>query len=119
MKTLSTFLATSVLLISATAANAAYFEDNISSTLRTDMTDSRATAYQAGLDKLTQLKSASPLELSSELFISAHVDENSVHLNNDSSYVTVQERSLPNGKVGYIGLVNIDLGYTEEHEDDN
>ena len=118
MKTLTSLLATSVLLISATAANAYNFQQHERDVLTTETASSRSEAYQLGANKLAQLQSASPRQLFNELDI-ASIDANkrSTRLNS-GSYVTVQERMGSNGKIGFVGLVNVDVSYTEERDDD-
>ena len=120
MKTLTSLLAASVLLIGATAAQADYdFEQNEKETVRTEAASSRSEAYQLGLNKLTQLQSVSPRQLFNELDIfSLDADESSTRIE-DGAYITVQERTSANGKLGYVGLVNIDVSYNEERDSDN
>ena len=118
MKTLTALAAASILLISATAANASYFGTTVKDTIMTDTATTRAAAYQAGADKLSSLKSSSPRQLSNELSLfSPDIIERSVKLDSDG-YVTVQERLGADGKVGYVGVVNVDVNY-ETHENDN
>ncbi|PWQ93137.1 DUF3316 domain-containing protein [Leucothrix arctica] len=118
MKTLTSLLVTSVLLISATAANASNFERHSKDILTTETASSRAEAYQLGTSKLSQLQSASPRQLFNELDIfSIDAVVSSAHLE-DGSFVTVQERMGANGKLGYVGLVNVDVSYNEERDDD-
>jgi hypothetical protein len=119
MKTLTSLLAASVLLIGASAAQAYDFEQNEKDVLMTETASSRADAYQLGLNKLTQLQSASPRQLFNELDIfSLDADESSTRLK-DGAYVTVQERTAANGKLGYVGLVNVDVSYNEDRDSDN
>ena len=119
MKTLNTLLATSLLLIGASAANAYDFEQNERVVLQTQSTPNRGEAYQMGVDKLTQLQSASPRQLFNELDIfSLDADESSTRIK-DGAYVTVQERVQANGKPVFVGLVNIDVTYTENRDSDN
>ena len=118
MKALTLLAATSVLLISATAANASYFGTTIKDTLTTETATTRAAAYQAGSDKLSELKSSSPRELSNELgLFSPDIIERSVKLESDG-YVTIQERLGADGQLGYVGVVNVDVNY-ETNENDN
>jgi len=121
MKTLTALATASILLISATAANAAssYFATTIKDTVMTDTVSSRDAAYQAGTQKLSSLQSSTPRELSDELglFYQDDVIERSIELG-DNAYVTVQERRGANGEVGYVGVVNLNVSY-DTHEDDN
>ena len=119
MKTLTSLLAASVLLIGATAAQADYdFEQNEKETVRTEAASSRSEAYQLGLNKLTQLQSVSPRQLFNELDIfSLDADESSTRIE-DGAYITVQKRTTPNGQARYVGLVNVDVTYFEERDDD-
>ena len=118
MKTLSTLIATSVLLISATAANADYFEAISSEKIKTEVTDSRAAAYKAGADKLSSLKSATPYALSDEIgLVRGDIEQDTVSID-DGAYITVQEQMAPNGKLGYVGVVNAGISF-EVNENDN
>ncbi|PWQ96712.1 DUF3316 domain-containing protein, partial [Leucothrix arctica] len=118
-KTLTSLVAASVLLIGASAAQAYDFEQNEKDTVMTETASSRSEAYQLGLNKLTQLQSASPRQLFNELDIfSLDADESTTRLN-DGAYITVQERTAPNGQAGYVGLVNVDVSYLEERQSDN
>ncbi|WP_158278819.1 DUF3316 domain-containing protein [Leucothrix arctica] len=119
MKTLTSLVAASVLLIGASAAQAYDFEQQTKDTLTTETASSRADAYQLGLNKLTQLQSASPRQLFNELDIfSLDADKSSTRIK-DGAYVTVQERTAANGKLGYVGLVNVDVSYNEDRDSDN
>ena len=119
MKTLSALIATSVLLISATAANAnSFFEETTHDTVRTGVTMSKSAAYQSGLDKLKELQSASPRALYNEVgLFASDIESDTVHLDS-GAYVTVEERALPNGQKAYVGVVNVDVSY-ETHDSDN
>ena len=118
MKKLSTLVATSILLVSATAANAFTIYQDPTTTM-TDTYSSRDAAYQAGLNKLTSLSSASPSQLAEELdiFVTDNMKEDTIHLNN-GAYVTVQERMNDNGQVEYTGVVNFDVDYEYNFDDD-
>ena len=117
MKTLTAMIAASVLLIGATTANADYFDTVTKETIVTGVTDSRAAAYQAGADKLSSLKSASPYALADEVgLFGSDIEADTVHLD-EGSYVTVQERLGADGKIGYVGVVNAGVSY-ESHDDD-
>lgn len=113
MKTLATIVVTSALLVSAAAANAGEFERSETNTITTETTSSRAQAYQLGVSKLSALKAASPRQLTNEIRVyTPDIVEETVRLEDDA-YITVQERMDANGKLGYVGLVNIELRYTE------
>ncbi|RVU86648.1 DUF3316 domain-containing protein [Leucothrix sargassi] len=118
MKTLTTLLATSVLLIGASAANAYTFEETTSDQIFTGMTNSKEAAYQSGLAKIQSLKSASPYELYDEVgLFGADIEADTVELE-DGAYVTVQERLQANGQKAFVGVVNLDVSY-EVHDDDD
>ncbi|RVU80670.1 DUF3316 domain-containing protein, partial [Leucothrix sargassi] len=116
---LSALIATSVLLISATAANAnSFFEETSSKTITTGFADSRDAAYQSGIDKLSALKSVSPYQLSEEVgLFESDIQEDTVKVS-EQSFVSVQERMNADGKLGYVGVVNIGINY-ETYEGDN
>ena len=117
MKTLSTLLVASTLLLSATVANASYSDVSTTKTLTTGVSDSRDAAYQAGVNKLSTLKSANSYQLSDEIgLFGSGIDEDTVELSSNS-FVTVEERMNSNGQVGYVGIVNVGVSY-ETHEDD-
>lgn len=120
MKNLTTLVATSVLLFSATAANAhTFLERSQKSTLITETASSRAQAYQFGANKLSALKSASQSQLTNNnIKFSLDVDESSVRIE-DGAYVTVQERMDANGRIGYVGLVNFEISYIQEDSEGN
>ena len=119
MKTLTTVIATSVLLLGATAASAAnLYQDPTSVT--TDTFNSRTQAYQAGINKLSSLKAATPEQLSNEidLFVTGNMKEDTIHLE-DGAFVTVQERMSGNGQLEYVGVVNIDVDYEYDFDDED
>ncbi|RVU84408.1 DUF3316 domain-containing protein [Leucothrix sargassi] len=111
MKTLSTLIATSVLLIGATAANADYYEAITSEKIATGMTDSRAEAQEAGMQRLSALESASPSALSNEFGLkSPRINESTINVD-EGAYVTVEPTLTPEGGVAYIGVVNAGVSY--------
>ena len=119
MKTLTTLIATSVLLFGATAANANnLYKDPTSVT--TESFNSRTQAYQAGINKLSSLKAATPDQLSDEidLFVTGNMKKDTIHLK-DGAFVTVQERMNGNGQLEYVGVVNIDVDYQYDFNDEN
>ncbi|PWQ93138.1 DUF3316 domain-containing protein [Leucothrix arctica] len=102
MKTLTSLVAASVLLIGASAAQAYDFEQNEKDTVMTETAASRSEAYQLGLNKLTQLQSASPRQLFNELDIfSLDADENTTRLK-DGAYITVQERAAAMARLAML-----------------
>ena len=118
MKTLTTLIATSVLLLGATSVSAANLYQDPTSVM-TDAYSDRSVAYQAGMNKLSALESATPEQLSNEidLFVTENMEVDSVELEN-GSYVTVQERMNSNGQVEYVGVVNIDVDYEYSSDDE-
>ena len=111
MKTLNTLIATSVLLISATAANADYYEAITSEKIETGVTESRGAAYRAGMEKLSMLEQVSPYKLSDELGLdSPAIQEETVNID-DGAYITVKQEVKPNGELGYVGVVNAGVSY--------
>ena len=118
MKALTLLTATTVLLISATAATANDFGRTVTDKVMTETSTTRAAAYKAGADKLSELQSSSPRELSNKLgLFSPDIIERSVKLEGDG-FVTIQERLSADGQLGYVGIVNIDVNYAT-HRDDN
>ncbi|RVU80666.1 DUF3316 domain-containing protein [Leucothrix sargassi] len=116
MKTLVAMIASSIFIVNA--ANASYFEETSHDTLRTELSSSKEAAYQAGLDKLNDLKSSSSRDLYNKVgLFASDIKSDTVRLN-DGAYVTVQERALPNGQKAYVGVVNVDVSY-ETHDSDN
>ena len=119
MKTLTTLVAASILLIGASAAQAYDFEQNRKDTVTTETASSRAEAYKLGASKLSQLQSASPSQLFNKLEIfSLRADENTTQLK-DGAYVTVQEQIRENGQPGFIGMVNVGVSYIEDRPSNN
>ena len=118
MKTLTTLIVTSALLLGTTAASAANLYQDPTS-VKTEAFNSRDAAYQAGINKLSALENASPRQLSREvdLFVTDNMRANSVKLE-DGAYVTIEERMSANGELEYVGVVNIDIDYEYSHDDD-
>jgi len=119
MKTLTTILAISTLLISAGAANAAIFFGG-NDQIATQPTTTKQAAFEAGFNKLNSLKTASSDQLSDEFrMASMSIDSDSITLD-DGAYVTVQERMNNNGQRVYIGVVNASVSYTDyDHNNDD
>ncbi|PWQ95544.1 DUF3316 domain-containing protein [Leucothrix arctica] len=111
MKTLPKLIATSLLVMGATAANADYYEAITSEKIQTGVTESRSEAYKAGWDKLSSLESASPYTLSSELgLVHPEINESTINID-DGAYITVESQVRANGELGYIGVVNAGVSY--------
>ena len=118
MKTLLSLVVTSALLMGATTANAAYFEQSMKETLTTKDATSFAEAYQLGIEKLSILKSIPPEELTNEVHgYSPNIDKRSARVEDDS-YVTVQERMYADGILCYVGLVSVEMSYQEQPKKD-
>lgn len=116
MKTIASIFATTLLLasVSATAGN---FEQTRSETQVTSTTATKAEAYQLGVNKLTKLRNVTSQQLEMALTTPlGNIESNSLRLN-DGGYITIQERMDANGKIGYVGLVNIDFSYIEHDSD--
>ena len=121
MKTVqSIVVAASILLVSAgavadslnAASGTARSESN---TLVLSAAQTKQAAYKMGLNRLAQLKTSSPQQLSQVLKVhSSNPDGTTLHLNSDSSYVTVQERMDASGNVSYVGIVNVSFQYSEK-----
>ena len=119
MKTIQTIIATTILLASVTAS-AAVFNNNGSSTSRTEsgtfttaMAGSKAQAYELGKTTLSELESISHGQLATRVGVhsgSANLD--TLHMK-DGAFITVQERMSSNGKIEYIGIVNIEVSYQQ------
>jgi len=114
MKTIPSIIAATVLLasVSATAGN---YEQTDHDTLVTSAAPTKAAAYQLGVSKLAQLESISPSRLSNALGVIG-ADDSTVHLN-EGSYVETEERMSADGKLSYVGLINVNFGYTVNDSD--
>ena len=78
--------------------------------------ESRAQAYKLGISKLSALQAASPRQLVNEIRVyTPDIIEDTVRLENNA-YITVEERMNVSGQLGYVGLVNIELRYTEDDD---
>ena len=113
MKTIPTMIAAALLLASVTAtANTAH------DVLLTSVAPTKAAAYELGLNKLSALKNSTSSQLGYTLNTPlGDVEDGSIQLK-DGAYITVQERVGANGKVGYVGQVNVDVSY-DMHDSDN
>jgi len=115
MKTSTAMIATTLLL--ATASTTAFaFDHTNHEMIVTGVAQTKADAYKIGVDKLSSLNNKSAYELSLEL-APGNVDSDTVSI--DNGFITVQERANPNGQIGYVGLVNVDVNFSYDHEDDN
>lgn len=82
-------------------------------TISIDPTATSDEAYQQALSELNALKSMSAGELNKELNIMTfNVKSRSTHLK-DGGFVTVQERMNENGRLEYLGRVNVKVHYVE------
>ena len=113
MKTLPALIAASLLVVSFSAvANSSH------ETIVTPVAPTKAAAYEQGVSKLSSLKNSSPAQLNSSLgTYYGDIEENTLRIR-DGGYVTIQERADINGKIGYVGVVDVEVEY-EVHESDN
>ena len=123
MKTIrSIVIAASIVLASASASVIAGTipfgagNDRVeSNTLVMGAVATKQVAYQAGLSKLTQLKTASAQQLSQMLRVNSfNIDGRTLHLKD--GHVTVQERMGANGNISFVSLVNVDFHYLESSD---
>ncbi len=118
MKTMNLLILTSAIALSSSAVFAHplissnnYISKVEARTVLTTPEPSKQDAYNAGLTELNNLKSMSERELDSTLHVWAYNSGNSnTHLGKQS-YVTVQERMNQEGKMEYVGLVNVKVHY--------
>lgn len=82
--------------------------------LVTEAAESRQEAFQIGLDRIDELKSITPRELSYEIHAPTNINRYSLHVK-DGCYVTVEERMNEDGALDYVGLVNINYGYVSQN----
>ena len=112
MKKLPLSIAAFILLASV---NASAITD--SEIIETPVAPTKAAAYDLGVNKLSTLTNSSPRQLEGALDTPfGDIEMDTLHVR-DGGYVTVEERVDANGKVGYIGQVNIDVEY-EMHDSD-
>jgi len=83
-----------------------------SKVIKTQLVETKSSAYSLALEKSEQLKSESGRELSNEftLFLNSFEEENSVTLDDDL-YVTVQESMNEQGDIVYAGILNVNYSY--------
>lgn len=113
MKTLSKLIAASLLIVSVSAS-----AFTTSETIETPVAATKAAAYEQGVSKLSSLQSSTPGQLNYRLgTYYGDIEENTLRLN-DGGYVTVQERAMADGTIGYVGVVNVNVSY-ERHDSDN
>jgi len=114
MKTSTAMIAATLLL--ATASTTAFaFDHTDHEMIVTGVAPTKADAYKMGVDKLASLNNKSAYQLSLEL-APGNVDSDTVSI--DNGFVTVEERANPSGQIGYVGLVNVDVNYSFDHDDD-
>jgi len=110
-------LATSMVILSANvfAGNALYGDYGVyhdSKVIKTQLVETKSSAYSLALEKSEQLKSESGSELSDEftLFLNSSKEKNSVTLD-DNAYITVQESMNAQGNIVYTGILNVNYSY--------
>lgn len=114
MKTILSIITASFLLASV-SANASQYKRTETDTLTTSFAASKAAAYQLGMDKLLQLKAIPQYKLRYSLHAHSgnRILQDTLRIDK-GAYITVQERMVENGTLGYVGLVNIAYSYTED-----
>lgn len=86
------------------------------STLRSELVESKESAYQSGHKIMSSITQQSPYELHRTLLISpSRLDVRSVRI--DDSFVTVQEISRLPGKIDYQALVVVSYHYRVRESD--
>ena len=125
MKTVQSFvIAASILLASASAVAGTMpysgGNDRVESNkIVVSAASTRQAAYQLGLNRLVQLKAASPQQLSQSLKVhSSNLDGTTLHLK-EGGYVTVQERMDAKGNLSFVSSVNVGFHYLEVRTDGN
>ena len=112
MKTLTTMIAATLLVASASA-----MANSSSETIFTPVAPTKAAAFEQGVNKLSALKNSSPSQLRQSLNTPfGDVEPGSLRIK-DGGYVTVQERADANGKIGYVGIVNVGVNF-DMHDSD-
>jgi len=113
MKTLPTMIAASLLIASVSAS-----AFNSSEMIETPVAPTKAAAFEQGASKLSSLKSSTPGQLNYRLgTYYGDIKEDTLRIN-DGGFVTVQERAMTNGSIGYVGIVNVDVSF-ERNENDH
>ena len=113
MKTIPTMIAASLLVVSVSAT-----ADSANDTLVTEVVPTHEAAYQLGVNKLSVLKNSSSFQLSYLLNTPlGDIEDGSLRLK-DGAFITVEERMNADGKLGYVGQVNVSVNY-EMHESDD
>ena len=88
-----------------------------SNTIVVSAASTKQAAYQAGLNRLVQLKTASPQQLSQSLKVhSSNIDGTTLHLKT-GGYVTVQERMDAQGNISFVSSVNVGFHYLDTETD--
>ncbi|GLS91181.1 hypothetical protein GCM10007916_22500 [Psychromonas marina] len=89
-------------------ANETYFQDEVVTTVAAD---TKAAAYELGLNKLTDLKAATPSQLEKDLG-GISMQTAGVYIE-DGSYITVAEKMGADGQMLYTGVVHLSITYSE------
>lgn len=113
MKKLSTIiLASAMAMVSSHAlANPMHVQYEGTTTLATEITESKESAYEGAALKLDELKNSSSTELKQELGVSGFdLVKNSITLN-DGAYIIAQEYMNEKGELRYMGLINVSYQY--------
>ncbi|PWQ92362.1 DUF3316 domain-containing protein [Leucothrix pacifica] len=112
MKTLSKLIAASLLIVSVSAS-----AFTTSETIETPVAATKAAAYEQGVSKLSSLQGSTPGQLNYRLgTYYGDIKEDTLRIN-DGGFVTVQERAMTDGSIGYVGIVNVDVSF-ERNEND-
>ena len=113
MKTLTTTMIAATLLVASATAMA----NSTSERVFTPVAQTKAAAYEQGVNKLSSLKNSTSSELSRSLNTPfGDIEPGSLRIK-DGGYITVQERADANGKIGYVGIVNVGVNF-DMHDSD-
>ncbi|KLN63415.1 DUF3316 domain-containing protein [Vibrio sp. VPAP30] len=115
MNKLSTIFLTSVLSIVSTQALAHPLERLIerNTTLYTESTESKESAYEEAMSMLTELKASSSIELKQQLDVYAiNLVHKSISLD-EGTYITAQEYMNEEGELLYKRVLNIAYQYLQ------
>ena len=112
-KTIPAMIAASLLLASVSATAESVVQRTETDIIKTSVVASQAEAFQLGQNKLSQLKATAQNKLSQVLRVnSGRPDLNTLRIE-EGAFVTVQQRMEANGKLGYVGMVNVDYSYNQ------
>ncbi|MGR5195182.1 DUF3316 domain-containing protein [Vibrio rotiferianus] len=90
-----------------------YINQEVVKTISVAPTTTSDLAYQQALTELNSLKNMTPRELNKQLSLRTFdIVSNSTYLQ-DGSFVTVQERMNEEGKLEYLGTVNVKVNYAQ------